>query len=309
MTFIAFASVASASAWGNDTDDSPSRPRPKSLAANHHDQASEQSRHISIIKNFDIVEPANSQTARAHGFFTHQGGAPSQDSGNRHRMLLASTRRYTEKRAPAALRSCPASGVEAIAINIPFVTRRESFAISAAALASVLIPIAKAVESPERHGISAFGDLKYPADFNQFDYVNPKAPKGGVLSQIASTRLFNQGVLTFNSLNSFILKGDAAQGMEFTFASLMARAYDEPDAMYGLAARGAQISSDRLTYRFFLRPGITFHDGSPLTAHDVLFSLQVLKEKGHPIIQQMLKNFAGAQAPDRTPGPLGSARR
>ena len=129
-------------------------------------------------------------------------------------------------------------------INIPFMTRRESFAIGAAALASALIPIAKAVESSERHGISAFGDLRYPADFNQFDYVNPKAPKGGVLSQVAPTRIFNQGVLTFNSLNSFILKGDAAQGMEFTFASLMVRAYDEPDAMYGLAARGVQISPD-----------------------------------------------------------------
>jgi microcin C transport system substrate-binding protein len=183
-------------------------------------------------------------------------------------------------------------------INIPFMTRRDSFAVGAAALTSVLIPIAKAVESPERHGISAFGDLKYPADFNQFDYVNPKAPKGGVFSQVAVTRIFNQGVLTFNSLNSFILKGDAAQGMEFTFASLMVRAYDEPDAMYGLAARGVQISPDRLTYRFFLRRGITFHDGSPLTAHDVLFSLQVLKEKGHPVIHQMLQHFAGAQAPD-----------
>jgi microcin C transport system substrate-binding protein len=86
--------------------------------------------------------------------------------------------------------------------------------------------------------------------------------------------------------------------MEFTFASLMARAQDEPDTIYGLAARGVQISSDRLTYRFLLRGGITFHDGSPLTAHDVVFSLQVLKEKGRPMIQQMLQNFAGAQAPD-----------
>ena len=185
-------------------------------------------------------------------------------------------------------------------IDIPFMTRRESLAIGAAALSSVLIPIAKSAETAERHGMSAFGDLKYPADFNQFDYVNPKAPKGGVFSQVAPTLIFNQGLLTFNSLNSFILKGDAAQGMEFTFASLMARAYDEPDAMYGLAARGVQISSDRLTYRFFLRHGITFHDGSLLTAHDVVFSLQVLKEKGHPIIQQMLQNFVGAQAPDDT---------
>ena len=79
-----------------------------------------------------------------------------------------------------------------------------------------------AQEEPERHGISAFGDLKYPADFKHFDYVNPDAPKGGLFSQIGSTRQYNQNFLTFNSLNSYILKGDAAQGMELTFANLMA---------------------------------------------------------------------------------------
>jgi microcin C transport system substrate-binding protein len=123
-------------------------------------------------------------------------------------------------------------------------------------------------------------------------------PKGGAFSQVAPTKIFNQGLLTFNSLNSFILKGDAAQGMEFTFASLMARAQDEPDAMYGLAAHAVQISPDRLAYRFLMRRGITFHDGSPLMAQDVAFSLQLLKEKGHPIIQQLLRDFSGAQAPD-----------
>src|SRR5262249_1935558 len=106
--------------------------------------------------------------------------------------------------------------------------------------------------------------------------------KGGVFSHIGATRAFNQNFLTFNSLNSFILKGDGAQGMELTFASLMARAEDEPDALYGLAARAVQISSDGLTYRFLLRPGITFRDGSPLTAHDVAFSLKILKDKGQP---------------------------
>ena len=178
------------------------------------------------------------------------------------------------------------------------VTRRDTFAIGAAALTSALVPTAKAAEAPERHGVSAFGDLKYPADFKQFDYVNPNAPKRGVFSHVAPTRIFNQGLLTFNSLNSFILRGDAAQGMEFTFASLMVRAQDERDAMYGLAAHAVQISPDRLTYRFLMRRGITFHDGTPLTAHDVAFSLQVLKDKGHPIIQQLLRNFASVQAPN-----------
>ena len=177
-------------------------------------------------------------------------------------------------------------------------TRRDLLAVAAGSFTSAVFPIAKAEESIERHGISAFGDLKYSADFKQLDYVNPNAPKGGTFSQVAPTRIFNQGLLTFNSLNSYILKGDAAQGMELTFASLMARAFDEPDAMYGLAARAVQITPDRLTYRFLMRGGITFHDGSPLTAHDVAFSLQLLKEKGHPIIQQMLANFLGAQASD-----------
>src|SRR5580700_5178126 len=177
-------------------------------------------------------------------------------------------------------------------------TRRETFAIGGAVLASALGPMAQAEESPERHGISAFGDLKYPPAFKHLEYVNPNAPKGGAFSQVAPTRIFNQGLLTFNSLNSFILRGDAAQGMEFTFASLMARAQDEPDAMYGLAARAVQISSDGLTYRFSLRPGIRFHDGSPITGHDVAFSLRILKEKGHPIAQQLLRDFTAAQAPD-----------
>ncbi|HVX98797.1 MAG TPA: extracellular solute-binding protein [Pseudorhodoplanes sp.] len=150
----------------------------------------------------------------------------------------------------------------------------------------------------ETHGISAFGDLKYPPDFPHFDYVDPNAPKGGSFSQIGPNRQFNQSFLTFNSLNSYILKGDGAQGMELTFASLMARATDEPDAMYGLAARAVRISEDGLTYKFLMRPQARFHDGSRLTAHDVAFSLTVLKEKGHPIITQLLRDFLDAEAAD-----------
>ena len=177
-------------------------------------------------------------------------------------------------------------------------TRRETLLLGAAALVSSLAQNVEAGHDTERHGISAFGDLKYPPDFKHFDYVNPNAPKGGVFSHTGATRAFNQNFLTFNSLNSFILKGDGAQGMELTFASLMARAEDESDALYGLAARAVQISPDGLTYRFLLRPMINFHDGSPLTAHDVAFSMKILKDKGHPIAQQLLRDFVGAEAPD-----------
>ena len=126
------------------------------------------------------------------------------------------------------------------------VTRRNALLLGAGAAATVVAPPLTSLataQDAERHGISGFGDLKYPADFKQFEYVNPKAPKGGLFSQIGSSRQFNQNFLTFNSLNSYIFKGDAALGMERTFASLMVRAGDEPDAMYGLAARAVRISS------------------------------------------------------------------
>jgi microcin C transport system substrate-binding protein len=182
-------------------------------------------------------------------------------------------------------------------------SRRELLSIGAGAVATGAIGFEArsqpAVET-ERHGLSSFGDLKYPEGFPHFDYVNPKAPQGGVFSQIGPGTIYNQGSGTFNSLNSYILRGDAAQGMELTFASLMVRSDDEPDAMYGLAARAVRVSPDGLTYRFLLRPEARFRDGSALTAHDVVFSLTVLKEKGHPIITQLLRDFAGCEAADDT---------
>jgi microcin C transport system substrate-binding protein len=150
----------------------------------------------------------------------------------------------------------------------------------------------------EAHGLSAFGDLKYPVDFPHFDYVNAEAPKGGLFSLIPPGRAYNQSFFTFNSLNAFVLKGEGAQGMDLTFVSLMARATDEPDAMYGLAAKSVQISPDKLTYRFTMRPEARFHDGSRLTAHDAAFSFMVLKEKGHPLIVVQLRDMVKAEAAD-----------
>jgi microcin C transport system substrate-binding protein len=170
--------------------------------------------------------------------------------------------------------------------------------MSAGALAAAKFSPDVAAQDAERHGMSGFGDLAYPADFSHFRYVNPDAPKGGVFSQIGPNRQYNQSFQTFNSLNSFILKGDGAHGMELTFTALMARSGDEPDAMYGIAARSVAISADGLTYRFALRPEAKFHDGTALTAHDVVWSLTTLKEKGHPIIAQLLRDFKSAEAVD-----------
>jgi microcin C transport system substrate-binding protein len=179
-------------------------------------------------------------------------------------------------------------------------SRRQTLAWGAGAVAASAVGFAPghAEQDAERHGVSYFGDLKYPPDFPHFDYVNPRAPKGGLFSQLGPTKLFNQNFNTFNSLNMFILKGDAAQGMDLTFATLMARSFDEPDAMYGLAARAVRISPDGLSYRYTIRSEAKFHDGSTLTAHDAAFSLTILKEKGHPIITQMLRDFTSAEALD-----------
>jgi microcin C transport system substrate-binding protein len=177
-------------------------------------------------------------------------------------------------------------------------SRREALALGAAAAATVTASPAPSQTEVERHGISAFGDLKYPANFRHFDYVNPEAPKGGIFSQIGPDRQYNQNYLTFNSLNGYILKGDAAQGLELTFATLMASASDELDSMYGLAARAVIISADGLTYRFLIRPDAKFHDGSRLTANDVAFSVGILKKSGHPVIQQLMRDVVGAEAAD-----------
>jgi microcin C transport system substrate-binding protein len=178
-------------------------------------------------------------------------------------------------------------------------SRRHLLGLGVGALSAPWVRPAMAVDAPtEAHGISVFGDLKYPADFAHFDYVNPAAPKGGTFSTIPSVRTNNQSYYTFNSLNAFILKGEGAQGMDLVFATLMARAGDEPDAMYGLLARSVQISPDKLAYRFTLRSEARFHDGSKLTAHDAAFSLTTLKTKGHPLIVQQMRDMVKAEAPD-----------
>jgi microcin C transport system substrate-binding protein len=178
------------------------------------------------------------------------------------------------------------------------ITRRGALKGSAAlaALAAVGAGPARADDWVETNGLSSFGDLALPPDFKRLAYVNPDAPKGGLLSlQITSTS-GNQNFDTFDTLNIFSKRGNGAAGMSATFDTLMSGNGDEPDSLYGLLARAVRVSPDKLGYRFLLRPEARFADGSPVTAADVKFSLDVLKEKAHPTYSQLLVEVDGVDA-------------
>jgi microcin C transport system substrate-binding protein len=172
-----------------------------------------------------------------------------------------------------------------------------SAAVSAAALPAPFTELGRAAEGDiETYGLSTFGDLSLPADFAHFSYVNPNAPKGGLLVVQIKQTSGNQNFDTFDTFNIFVFKGDGAAGMGSTFDSLMAGTADEPDAAYGLVARAVRYSEDKLNYRFLLRPEARFHDGSPLRAKDVTFSLNILKQKGHPTYRTLLAEMEEAVA-------------
>ncbi|ULG70829.1 extracellular solute-binding protein [Marinobacterium sediminicola] len=128
-----------------------------------------------------------------------------------------------------------------------------------------------------RHGIAMHGTLKYPADFQHFDYVNPEAPKGGQLREAS--------IGTFDSLNPFIIKGTVADGTSLIYDTLLGRALDEPFSLYGLLAEHLRVADDRSWIEFDLRPEARFSDGQPVTAQDVVFTFNTLLEKGSPFFK------------------------
>lgn len=179
-------------------------------------------------------------------------------------------------------------------------SRRDFLALGGAA-AAALMPVRAFAETKtgvKLHGLSAFGDLKYPAGFSHFDYVNVDAPKGGTFNFGPSQWVFNQNPYTFNTLNSFVPKGDSPPRMEMCFDSLMAGALDEPDSIYGLLAETVTVSADRNSFDFALRPEARWHDGSPLTADDAAFTYNLLKEQGHPDLSLPLREMTQAAALD-----------
>jgi microcin C transport system substrate-binding protein len=138
------------------------------------------------------------------------------------------------------------------------------------------------------HGISIFGDLKYGPNFRNFDYVNPDAPKGG--------RLRLAGRDSFDNLNPFILKGDSAQGVGLLFDSLMTRATDEPDALYGLIAESIELDDDQRWVAFNLRKEARWQDGSPVTAEDAVHTFNLLVKKGHPVYRLLYRKVDKVKA-------------
>ncbi|WP_417742224.1 extracellular solute-binding protein [Salipiger sp.] len=140
------------------------------------------------------------------------------------------------------------------------------------------------------HGVSSFGELKYPEGFAHFDYVNPEAPKGGEMS----TWAFG----TFDSLTPYILKGNAAAMASVFYDSLLTGTLDEPDSMYGLIAESVEYPESREWIIFHMRPEAEFRDGTPVTAEDVVFSFNTLVEKGLPSFRVQFNDIEKAEALD-----------
>ena len=160
-------------------------------------------------------------------------------------------------------------------------------AVAAGALA--LTAPADAQDAEPRHGLSVFGDLKYPDGFSHFAYVNPDAPKGG--------RIKVPGLDTFETVHPFILKGRKeilAEGL--LFDTLMARSFDEPDSYYGLVARTVEQPADKTWVAFNIDPRAKFHDGTQITADDIVFTFNALTKDGHPRYRINFRDVERAEA-------------
>ena len=159
----------------------------------------------------------------------------------------------------------------------------------------LVLPAALALAAPANadiitsHGISTFGELKYEAGFPHLDYVNPDAPKGGEISV--------WGFGSFDSMHPYTTKGRSGQLSSIFFESLLEGTADEPDAVYGLVAESLEYPEDRSHVIFNMRPEARFSDGSPLTADDVVFSYEILRDKGLPSFRAVIqKQVESAEA-------------
>ena len=152
----------------------------------------------------------------------------------------------------------------------------------------VLDSVARANEGEWRHGLSLFGDLKYPPGFKRFDYVNPNAPKGG------AARLGGLG--TFDNFNLVVsgVKGNASAGLNELYDTLVVASLDEVSAEYGLLAEAVSHPADFSSVIYRLRPEAKWHDGKPVTPADVIFSLQAF-QKNHPMLSAYYRHVTKAE--------------
>ncbi|MBZ0229170.1 MAG: ABC transporter substrate-binding protein, partial [Bauldia sp.] len=166
------------------------------------------------------------------------------------------------------------------AILYSIALRRQVAAIVAATLGLGLTP--QIAASEPMHGIAMIGEPALPRDFDHLPYADPDAPKGG--------RITYGVVGTFDSLNSFIVQGGttSARGLRdpvfgnLVFESLLERSNDEPFTLYGLLAETVETPPDRRWVEFTLNPLAKFSDGTPVTVDDVIFSMEILRDKGRP---------------------------
>jgi microcin C transport system substrate-binding protein len=146
--------------------------------------------------------------------------------------------------------------------------------VPAIILVTLLLGFTGAARGAATHGVSLFGDLKYGPDFEHFDYVNPEAPKGGTMRRSA--------IGTFDTLNPFVIKGTPASGIGEFFDTLAVRSEDEPSSIYGLVAENIELAPDKLSVLYEIRKEARFHDGTPMTPDDVVWTFEMLRAKGQP---------------------------
>ena len=157
-------------------------------------------------------------------------------------------------------------------------------------LLALLSSLADASQQELRHAISLYGAPKYPRNFPHFDYVNPQAPKGGAL---------RQGIIGhFDSLVPYIDRGTAAAGSYLMYDTLLARSRDEPLSKYGLIAQSIELAPDNTWAAFNINPQARFHDNTPITAHDVKYSFDLLRAKGSTFYQHFYQDVDRVEVTD-----------
>ena len=160
-----------------------------------------------------------------------------------------------------------------------------------ALLASAFMALTTLAMAEPKHGIAMLGEPFLPPDFKSLPYANPDAPQGGELRQAITG--------SFDSVNPFIVKGQSVTGTRtYVFESLLGRNWSEPFSLYGLLAETIDVSDDRQTFTFKIRPEAKFSDGTPVTAADVAFSMETLRDKGRPNFKNSYSKVTKVETPD-----------